>query len=202
MLLCGLLRSSTAFNITSLPEMAIVEEVDPPTTRPPLVVATQNGLLSGLSLEASKNKTVSAFLGISYARPPLGNLRFRPPQNPEKWSGILGANQQPPSCMQRPDVFFADFEGAREAEPSMPPSEDCLYLNVFVPDILVRIHQGHDDETASILGNGLPVIVWFHGGGFSSGSSLPRGPLQETWTPDPRELASLGQVIIFKSYKC
>ena len=81
-------------------------------------------------------------LGISYAKPPIGDLRFQPPQDPSNWSGIKNSYEQPPSCMQRPDAFFADFQGSREGQPSMPPSEDCLYLNIFVPDLLVRVFKG------------------------------------------------------------
>ena len=136
-------------------------------------------------------------LGISYAKPPIGDLRFQPPQDPSNWSGIKNSYEQPPSCMQRPDAFFADFEGSREGQPSMPPSEDCLYLNIFVPDLLVRVFKGKiENGDENLIKNGLPVLIWFHGGSFSSGSSLNNGPLEDDWIPDPREFASNGEIIV------
>lgn len=192
-ILLGLLKASLAINITNLPALELAED-DDVTARPPLLASTQNGIIQGITLEATNNKTVSSFLGIPFAMPPIGDLRFKPPSDPPNWSGIRPTDTQPPSCMQRPDLFFEDFEGAKESQPTMPPSEDCLYLNIFVPDIHVRVHQGRNEEARSVLQSGLPVVVWLHGGGFSSGSSLNRGPILDTWTPDPRELASTGQV--------
>ena len=160
--------------------------------KPPLVTQIQNGLIEGITLPTANNKTVTAFLGIPYAQPPVANLRFQPPEKPESWSDILKANKQPSSCMQ--SFKAKDFQGAQESTPSTPPSEDCLYLNVFVPDIALRVHKG---GRVNVLKNGLPVMVYFHGGRFSSGSSLKHGPWTgNQWTPDPRELASTGQVIV------
>ena len=156
-----------------------------------LLTKLQNGLVEGITLPTANNKTVTAFLGIPYAKPPVGNLRFQPPVKPENWSGVLKANKQPSSCMQR--FQSMDLKGAQETNPSMPPSEDCLYLNVFVPDIAVRVHKG---GRVNVLKNGLPVIVYFHGGSFSTGSSLKHGPWTNQWTPDARELASTGQIIV------
>ena len=169
----------TSFNLTS-------------TGNPSLVTQVQNGLIEGITLPTANNKTVTAFLGIPYAKPPIANLRFQPPEKPESWSDILKANKQPSSCMQ--SFKPKDFQGAQETTPSTPPSEDCLYLNVFVPDIAVRVHKG---GRVNVLKNGLPVMVYFHGGRFSTGSSLKHGPWTgNQWTPDPRELASTGQVIV------
>ena len=55
-----------------------------------------------------------------------------------EWSGVKKADQQPSSCMQRFDI--RDF--AQEMNPSVPPSEDCLYLNIFVPNLPGRVHKG------------------------------------------------------------
>ena len=54
-----------------------------PAILPPLLVSTRNGLLRGMTLRAADNKTVSAFLGVPFARPPIGDLRFRPPRHQE-----------------------------------------------------------------------------------------------------------------------
>ncbi len=84
-------------------------------------------------------------LGIPYAAPPVGDLRFKAPAAPPSWSGTLDATQLRSACIQAGTVYVAVEYGA----------EDCLYLNAYIPT-----------ATAS----GLPVMVWFHGGGFINGS--------------------------------
>jgi len=94
------------------------------------------------------------FLGIPFAAPPVGDLRWRPPQPPRPWTGVLEANQISAPCAQ--------LEGL-----TTPASdtEDCLYLNVWSPD--------PDPAPAEPL----PVMVWFHGGGNTSGSTGDLIPL-------------------------
>ena len=89
-----------------------------------------------------------AFRGLPYAAPPVGELRWRPPQPPAPWRGIRDASQYAPSCPQTPGLF----------KPPGPESEDCLYLNVSTP----TLHR----KAA------LPVLVWIHGGGFTQDGSL------------------------------
>ena len=168
-----------------------------------LTKPTQKGDVRGILLRTSLKQTVAAFLGIPYAKPPVENLRFKPPQDTESWEDVRDATRQPPSCYQREDLFFADFEGAKEQQPRIQPSEDCLYLNVFVPEVATDSNMEVASETYGTGGKkqNMSVMIWIHGGGFHSGSSLPNKGSgtkvgQSNWTPDPRELAAEGNIIV------
>jgi para-nitrobenzyl esterase len=108
----------------------------------PTVSITQ-GVLAGVN-----NGYIESFKGIPYAAPPIGDLRWRPPQLAHKWSGIRDADRFGNDCTQIP-VSWDD------TPPTTQPSEDCLYLNVWRPHAAAR----------------LPVLVWIHGGGFVNGAS-------------------------------
>ncbi len=113
----------------------------PQKTRSALVVSLVDGQLRG-----KKAGSTDEYLGIPYAAPPVGPLRWRAPQPPAHWRGTRSAIRFAPHCPQPAGVF---------GRASM--SEDCLYLNVFAP-------AGHRRS-------GLPVMVWIHGGGFVGGES-------------------------------
>ena len=106
-------------------------------------IRIESGLISG-----STNATngVRAFKGIPYAAPPLGDLRWRPPQPPALWDGVRKTENFGAVCMQ------TQGRGASGPE----PSEDCLYLNVWTAA------QSRTERR--------PVIVWSYGGGFYLGS--------------------------------
>lgn len=111
-----------------------------PASVPP-IVQTGQGPVSGKLISG-----VRAYLGIPYAAPPVGELRWQPPQPPARWSGT------------RDGTAFGD-RCAQPLSPLSPESanEDCLFLNVHVPDGIGR--------------EKLPVMVWIHGGAFLSGSA-------------------------------
>ncbi len=90
---------------------------------------------------------VWAFLGIPYAQAPVGPLRWRPPQRPEPWEGTRDATMPGPIAPQ---------SGATLAGDPCVQSEDCLHLSVWTPSL---------DESRR------PVMVWLHGGGFTSGTA-------------------------------
>ena len=124
------------------------------------VVQTRKGRVKGLKLNVL-GKEVLAFYGIPFARPPVGQLRFKHPQPIDPWHGtILNATQKPNSCWQSLDT--SDFEGAKVWNPNTPLSEDCLYLNVWVPVTKHRSNREPDKK---------PVMVWIFGGGFVAGTS-------------------------------
>jgi para-nitrobenzyl esterase len=107
------------------------------------VVRTPMGPLRGLVAADYR-----LFERIPYAAPPVGPLRWQPPQPAPRWSGLLDASKPGPPCIQ---------ETGHDARAGRPPSENCLTLNVWTP-------------VGRRAGDKLPVMVWIHGGGFVNGS--------------------------------
>ena len=95
------------------------------------------------SLQGTVEYNMQAFKNIPYAAPPVGDLRWRPPQPALAWSGIRDASKFGNSCPQQYIKNLSDGLG-------LPGDEDCLKLNVYVP---------------AKAGKNLPVMVWIHGGG-------------------------------------
>jgi len=134
----------------------------------PTTVQTQRGALRG-QIEGG----IHVFRGVPYARPPVGELRWRRPQPLEPWDDIRDAIEFGPISIQPPRPAAGPFAGIM-GHSQERTSEDCLYLNVWTP--------GLDDGRR-------PVMVWIHGGGLSSGSgSSP--------AYDGAPLASRGDVVI------
>ncbi|XP_053168226.1 cholinesterase isoform X2 [Hemicordylus capensis] len=122
------------------------------------IIATKNGIVEGVNLPVLGG-TVTAFLGIPYGKPPIGRLRFQKPEPREKWMGVWDATKYANSCYQNIDNTFPGFAGSEMWNPNTNLSEDCLYLNIWVPS--------PKPKNAS-------VMVWIYGGGFQTGtSSLP-----------------------------
>ncbi|XP_023564444.1 liver carboxylesterase 1-like [Octodon degus] len=119
----------------------------------PPVADTVYGKVLGkyVSLEGFA-QPVSVFLGVPFAKPPLGSLRFVPPQPPEPWNYVKNTTSYPPMCSQDPQRSH----GGNII--SLQHSEDCLYLNIYTP-VDVRKKSS------------LPVMMWIHGGGNTVGAA-------------------------------
>ncbi|XP_075432500.1 fatty acyl-CoA hydrolase precursor, medium chain-like isoform X2 [Ascaphus truei] len=124
------------------------------------LVTTKYGDLQGKMLKAEgTEKGVHAFLGIPFAKPPVGPLRFSAPQPAEPWNSVREASEQPPVCLQDKSALEVMKEFLR-VEIELPPvSEDCLFLNVYTPA---------DRKKESKL----PVMAFIHGGGLTMGGAF------------------------------
>ncbi|XP_017885728.1 carboxylesterase 1C-like [Ceratina calcarata] len=130
---------------------------------PPIVKISDQGTVAGKEVYLSPTQKVIQYLGIPYAQPPVGKLRFSAPVTDPlpTWSGVRNATQFAPSCQQitdRPKLhekLYKEFLPTDQLDPGV--SEDCLYLNIYVPD-------GNKQD------DGWPVMVWFHGGDFNTGT--------------------------------
>jgi para-nitrobenzyl esterase len=108
------------------------------------VIEVRGGRLRGRDHDG-----LQTFLGIPYAEPPVGRLRFRPPQDVQAWSGVRDAGAFGPASRQPPPTAGFTLAG----DPAHQ-SEDCLTLNVWSPSSRAP----------------MPVLVWIHGGGFTTGT--------------------------------
>ena len=140
------------------------------------VVTTKYGRLRGEEL-GGKYEGITVFRSVPYALPPVGELRFRDPEEPAPWNGVLDATHPAARAMQdagtglemepwRSDFYFAG---------NPPMSEDCLYLSIATG--------------AEKPGEARPVYLWFHGGGLQSGYATEI-------EFDPAELAGRGIVVV------
>lgn len=115
-------------------------------------VKVQSGVISG---KTSGDQSVKIFLGVPFAAPPVGELRWKAPQPVAPWEGVRTCVDAPASAMQAPPKPFMCWSKEFMA-PESPLSEDCLYLNVWT--------------AAKTVQDKLPVMVWIHGGAFTGGS--------------------------------
>ena len=150
------------------------------------IVTVEQGQLTGV---CSSDGAVEVFAGIPYAKPPVGELRWREPQEPEPWSGVRACDTFAPMSMQvRSSPIFDSlaeiavyhtFRITTENNQIAPMSEDSLYLNIWKPAGDV---------------SGLPVLVYVHGGSLTGG---------QTWYDqyNPEALAKRGIVVVNFAYR-
>ncbi|XP_071442657.1 fatty acyl-CoA hydrolase precursor, medium chain [Hetaerina americana] len=123
---------------------------------PPLMLPGQ-GLVVGRDVYVSRSQRATLYAGLPFAQPPLGELRFAAPKTAPlpSWTDTRNASSFAPPC---PQDVSQDIVAKRFLQDVPQPSEDCLYLNIFVPD-------------GSVPSDGWPVVVWFHPGLFETGNT-------------------------------
>ena len=114
---------------------------------------TQEGLVIGMEGE---NNTF-AWKGIPFAKPPIGELRWKAPKDASAWNGTLEAIEFKSACFQGSSMIQGDSEGKWSG------NEDCLYLNVWTPQLTEDQLENNQEK--------LPVMMWIHGGGNTTGSA-------------------------------
>ena len=127
--------------------------LDPRAAGAPAAGADPIVTVDGGRIAGRRDGAVRAFLGVPYAAPPVGVLRWRPPQPVAPWDEVRPAQAFAPQCLQpgrAADSVYAEYAGVQ------PMSEDCLYLNVW--------------SAAPSADARWPVMVWFHGGAFQQGA--------------------------------
>lgn len=140
----------------------------------PMAAQAQEVTIDSGAVRGATADGVTAWKGIPFAAPPVGELRWRAPQPVAKWSGVKDATQYAHDCMQLP--FPSDAAPLGTA-----PAEDCLYMNVWKP--------------ANAAANAkLPVLVWIYGGGWVNGGSSPP-------TYSGARVASQGVVFVSFNYR-
>lgn len=138
----------TLSSLSTLPRLAFAQSAASATPAAP-VIQIHGGKIQGVARDGAQ-----AFLGIPYAAPPVGELRWRAPQPPTPWAGVRRADVYGSRCPQNRDLgVFADAGG----------QEDCLTLNVFAPP-------------GARAGDKRPVLVWIHGGALRVGAGSDYNP--------------------------
>ncbi|XP_072309586.1 bile salt-activated lipase-like [Eucyclogobius newberryi] len=132
------------------------------------VVYTEGGMVEGKNIRLGYRRHMDVFKGIPFADIPG---RFEKPKRHPGWDGVLRARDYRERCLQL-NLIMSDIRG----------SEDCLYLNIWVPH-------------ASAVSTNLPVMVWIYGGGFLVGGSMGANFL-DNYLYDGQEIADRGNVIV------
>lgn len=135
-------------------------------------VKVEQGFLQGITVT---NPHITVYRGIPYAKPPVGDLRWRAPQTAEPWEGVRVADKFGPT----PPQVEMNYGSDREPTPKTY-SEDCLHLNIWTP-----AKSGHDK---------LAVMVWYHGGGYQTGCA--NDPIF-----DGERLAEKGIIVVTVGYR-
>ncbi len=142
-----------------------------------VIVTTKYGKIQGLTLKPEDSQiNCYGFIGIPFAKPPIGELRFEKPHPADHWTEPFQATMHPSRCIQ--GVQF--FPGPENT----PDSEDCLYLNIIAPNKEIK------------AGNKYPIMFWVYGGGFLLGSAFEYEPAEIC-----RNLVSRDVIVVVPQYR-
>uniref|UniRef100_A0A914DA26 Carboxylesterase type B domain-containing protein n=1 Tax=Acrobeloides nanus TaxID=290746 RepID=A0A914DA26_9BILA len=119
------------------------------------IIDLKDGKIEGKFYHTKKGIETQYFLGVPYAKPPIGNLRFQKPVPLDRWHDVKVCRKFAPRAIQKNDPF--------EQNGGIPDSENCLYLNIFGP------------QNASNNKKLYPVIMFIHGGSCVNGSPVAYG---------------------------
>jgi len=145
------------------------------------VVKTKKGIVEGIP---AADPRITAFKSVPFAKPPVGNLRFAPPQEAEPWEGVKQCYKFPPIPVQPSPARNPDpsdvYSREWSVDPDIPVSEDCLYLNIWTP--------------AKTGNEKLPVYFWIFGGGWQVGHTAEM-------EFDGERIARRGIVVVTVNYR-
>jgi acetylcholinesterase len=132
------------------------------TSDDPLIRSTNSGRVRGFdshfrTSDSPRLHHVRTWLGIPFAKPPVGSRRFKAPERTQPWSEILDATHLPATCWQTEQIVY-NLSAEKIWSPNTNCSEDCLYLNIWVP-------------VSHTYRKPMAVLVWIYGGAFVTGSS-------------------------------
>lgn len=137
-----------------------------------MTVSTKYGKIEGI-----EQGNCVVYKGVPYAKPPVGPLRFHKPKPPKPWEGVYRADHYRCKSMQskNPRDMFYKKEFYSNPEFEVPMSEDCLYLNIWVPKGGASVGSAGQPGNGACPNGKLPVAVYVHGGAFlgGAGSNLP-----------------------------
>jgi len=171
--------SSSGSGLDAGGEAPAVDAAGAETARDGLRIELTTGVVQGEYAELPEGVSGAEprrFLGIPYARPPLGALRWKAPEPAQRWEGVLNATELVAGCPQLED------QGAPASD-----NEDCLVLNVWSPEPAPRA---------------APVMVWIHGGGnFSGGTGLSVPSTRQLWYDGAVFAAARDVVVVTIQYR-
>ncbi len=152
-----------------------------------MIVNTKYGKIEGLDKDG-----FSCFLGVPYAKPPIGDLRWKAPAELESWSGVRKAVSFGNKCMQEiheDPLYTKEFYSDSDYDCNM--SEDCLYMNIWTP----LTASDSDSTTGPAEGKLCPVAFWIHGGAFMGGYA-------SEMEFDGEAYCKRGVILISVEYRC
>ncbi len=172
----------TFLSIFTLTSCTTIDSIKPSSdiikTSPDTVRSTNSGPVIGIEGEEGIHK----WLGIPYADPPIEKLRWKAPRNVSSWDKVYEATSFASPCVQ----IQSSLTGAGLAKPGdIVGNEDCLYLNIYAPAYIINSVPNENNK--------LPVMVWIHGGGNTSGMTSEYNP--------QKLVASQNVIVVTISYR-